>query len=139
MAFSVKKVGINFGGIPARGLANEDITWELDNDEATAYSDMRGTDGEIVYNGQTQGTCTVTLQARSPTNDLWAAAYAGQKATGTDLPLTMYDRNNDTKRVAYAPKATLQKTPPFTVGNSEPLVQYTFIFPTCVPPSQAGV
>lgn len=139
MAFSVKKFGITYGVVTARGLANEDITWDLDDDEATAYSDMRGTDGEIVYNGRTQGTCVVTLQARSPTNALWAAQFATQKATGVDLPLTMYDRNDDTKRTAFAPKATMQKTPPFTVGNSEPVVQYTFIFPTCVPPLQSGV
>lgn len=138
MSFNVKKIGVNFGGIAARGLADENITWSLDNDEATAYSDMRGTSGQIVFNGQTAGSCTVTLQANSPTNALWAAAFAGQKATGAVLPLTLYDRNEQSKRVAFAPSATVQKSPDFTVGNDEPTVEWIFVFANCVPPLQSG-
>lgn len=129
---------MTYGGVSARGLANEDLTWEVDDDEATAYSDMRGNDGIIVYNGQTKGTATITLQANSPTNALWSTQYATQKASGVDVPLMMYDRNDDTKAIAFAPKSTVQKSPPFNRGSGEPVVAWTFIFPTCVPPLQGG-
>lgn len=136
MGFSTKKFGVTFNNITARGLANEDVTWEIADDEVTSYSDMRGTNGINVYNSQTAGTCTVTLQANSPTVALWSAAFKLQKQTGQDFPLMMYDRNEETKSIAFAPKAAVQKSPDFTRGSGEPTVQFVFTFPTCTPPLQ---
>ena len=130
---------MSYAGITARGLqGSTDMTWEIDNDESTSYPDMGGSGGIIVHNNQTMGTATVTLQANSPTVALWSAAYAAQKASGVDVPLMMFDRNDDTKAVAFAAAASMKKTPPFTRGNSEPMVAFEFTFPSCTPPFQAG-
>lgn len=137
MSYSTKRFGVTYGGISARGLASDvDIEWELDADESTAYSDMRGESGIIVHNSQTKGTARCTMQANSPTAGLWIAAYTASKLSGVDVPLMMYDKNKDTLAVAFAAKATLKRTPKFARGSGEPRIEFEFTFPTCVPPLQ---
>lgn len=138
MSYNSARYGVTFGGVPARAFVQgSDVSWDLDSDEAVAYSDARGGNGIIVYTNDTKGKCTVTLQATDPCIPLWVAAFIAAKKTGASIPLMMYDRNAETAAVAFASKATLSKTPPFARGTGEPRVEVTFIFPACTPPLSA--
>lgn len=122
-AYNPKKVSFTFGPVPAKGFQDgEMINLEFDNDEWTGYEGTRG-EGSMVYSPNSTGTCTVTLQADSPTNAAWTALYKA----GVPLPIAMADRSS-TKSVAFAREAMPSKKPGFARSRDKPVVVWVFKF-----------
>lgn len=123
MAYNPKKVSAVWGIVPAKGFQDgEMINFEFDNDEWTGYEGTRG-EGSMVYSPNSTGTCTITLQADSPTNAAWSALYKA----GKPLPLTIADRSS-TKAVAFAREAMPSKKPGITRAREKPVVVWAFKF-----------
>lgn len=123
MAYDPTKVAAAWGPIPAKGFQDgEMINFEFDNDEWSGYEGTRG-EGSMVYSPNKTGTCTITLQADSPTNAAWSAMYDAKKP----LPLTITDRSS-TKAVAFAKEAMPSKKPGVTRSRDKPVVVWAFKF-----------
>lgn len=138
MSYNSARFGVNFSGINARAFKQgSDVNWDLDQDSSEAFADARGGQGIIVHNNNTKGKCTVTLQANDPCIPLWVAAYEAAKLSGAKTPLMMYDRNEETKAVAFAANSTMTKRPALTRGTGEPTVEIVFTFPSCTGPYSA--
>lgn len=122
-AYNPTKVAFTFGVVPAKGFQDgEMINFEFDNDEWSGYEGTRG-EGSMVFSPNKTGTCTVTLQADSPTNAAWSALYDA----GVPLPITATDRSS-TKAVAFAKEGMPAKKPGVTRSRDKPVVVWAFKF-----------
>lgn len=124
MSYDSSKVAVAWGVVPAIGLADgEAINFDFDNDESTGYEGIRG-EGDIVISPSSIGTCTVVLQADSPTNIAWLAMYES-KVTPS---LTLTSTGGEQKTVAFAKKARPSKRPAFTRSREMPVYSWVFKF-----------